>query len=137
MDPFRMESLSTPEEEERVGERDARRVDAVHVRAVVVWHVVGVCVGGEAANGSREVDLRYLVRASLLKKERKKTANPREGWENGTPPPHRDFNVVRAGLFFFAFNVRGQAAQEEDTQPREATVYLVWCVSPRVSPPLE
>ena len=25
------------------------------------------------------------------KKERKKTDNPREGWENGTPPPHRDF----------------------------------------------
>ena len=24
-------------------------------------------------------------------KERKKTHNPREGWENGTPPPHRDF----------------------------------------------
>ena len=24
-------------------------------------------------------------------KERKKTANPREGWEDGTPPPHRDF----------------------------------------------
>ena len=24
-------------------------------------------------------------------KERKKTDNPREGWENGTPPPHRDF----------------------------------------------
>jgi len=22
--------------------------------------------------------------------ERKKTDNPREGWENGTPPPHRD-----------------------------------------------
>ena len=32
-----------------------------------------------------------LVRASLLKKERKKTDNPREGWEDGTPPPHRDF----------------------------------------------
>ena len=31
-----------------------------------------------------------LVRASLLK-ERKKTDNPREGWEDGTPPPHRDF----------------------------------------------
>ena len=32
------------------------------------------------------------------KKERKKTDNPREGWENGTPPPHRDFKergVVR------------------------------------------
>ena len=28
---------------------------------------------------------------SHLKKERKKTDNPREGWENGTPPPHRDF----------------------------------------------
>ena len=27
----------------------------------------------------------------LRKKERKKTDNPREGWEDGTPPPHRDF----------------------------------------------
>ena len=26
-----------------------------------------------------------------LVKKRKKTDNPREGWENGTPPPHRDF----------------------------------------------
>ena len=36
--------------------------------------------------------------AVLLKKERKKTDNPREGWEDGTPPPHRDFKergVVR------------------------------------------
>ena len=24
-------------------------------------------------------------------KERKKTDNPREGWEDGTPPPHREF----------------------------------------------
>ena len=44
MDPFRMESLSTPEEEESESET---RVDAV--RAVVVWHVVGVCGSGEAA----------------------------------------------------------------------------------------
>jgi hypothetical protein len=32
------------------------------------------------------------------KKERKKTDHPREGWEDGTPPPHRDFKercVVR------------------------------------------
>ena len=32
------------------------------------------------------------------RKERKKTDNPREGWEDGTPPPHRDFKergVVR------------------------------------------
>ena len=28
---------------------------------------------------------------TATKKERKKTYNPREGWENGTPPPHRDF----------------------------------------------
>ena len=28
---------------------------------------------------------------SNRKKERKKTDNPREGWEDGTPPPHRDF----------------------------------------------
>ena len=27
----------------------------------------------------------------VQKKERKKTDNPREGWEDGTPPPHRDF----------------------------------------------
>ena len=28
-----------------------------------------------------------------MDKERKKTARkgPREGWEDGTPPPHRDF----------------------------------------------
>ena len=26
-----------------------------------------------------------------IQKERKKTDNPKEGWKNGTPPPHRDF----------------------------------------------
>ena len=26
-----------------------------------------------------------------MSKERKKTEKPREGWEDGTPPPHRDF----------------------------------------------
>jgi len=25
------------------------------------------------------------------RKERKKLDKPREGWEDGTPPPHRDF----------------------------------------------
>ena len=40
------------------------------------------------------------VRASPVPsvKKRKKTDNPREGWEDGTPPPHRDFKergVVR------------------------------------------
>ena len=33
---------------------------------------------------------RYACAKGLLK-ERKKTDNPREGWEDGTPPPHRDF----------------------------------------------
>ena len=35
---------------------------------------------------------------AVPKKERKNTDNPREGWEDGTPPPHRDFKergVVR------------------------------------------
>ena len=31
------------------------------------------------------------VSSLSAKKERKKTDNPREGWEDGTPPPHRDF----------------------------------------------
>ena len=36
--------------------------------------------------------MRIFVQLRLLKKkERKKTDNPREGWEDGTPPPHRDF----------------------------------------------
>ena len=32
-----------------------------------------------------------LRRGQCGAKERKKTDNPREGWEDGTPPPHRDF----------------------------------------------
>ena len=31
------------------------------------------------------------VGSAVIKKERRKTDNPREGWEDGTPPPHRDF----------------------------------------------
>ena len=27
-------------------------------------------------------------------KERKQTDNPRQGWEDGTPPPHRDFQCM-------------------------------------------
>ena len=36
--------------------------------------------------------------AAITVLKRKKTDNPREGWEDGTPPPHRDFKergVVR------------------------------------------
>ena len=42
--------------------------------------------------------LEHLECSQASKKERKKTDNPREGWEDGTPPPHRDFKercVVR------------------------------------------
>ena len=28
------------------------------------------------------------------RKERKKTDNAREGWEDGTPPPHRDLGGI-------------------------------------------
>jgi len=35
-------------------------------------------------------DTRALGALGVQKKE-KKTDNPREGWEDGTPPPHRDF----------------------------------------------
>ena len=38
---------------------------------------------------------KFLVRALVVpvccETKRKKTDNPREGWEDGTPPPHRDF----------------------------------------------
>ena len=34
-----------------------------------------------------------MVKFFCPKKERKKTDNPREGREDGTPPPHRDFKV--------------------------------------------
>ena len=34
---------------------------------------------------------RFKEAALAREKKRKKTDNPREGWEDGTPPPHRDF----------------------------------------------
>ena len=61
-------------------------------------------VTGKATAGGKEEDTEEFGRENsfallkFLKKERKKTDNPREGWENGTPPPHRDFKergVVR------------------------------------------
>ena len=41
----------------------------------------------------RHTDTNKLTGPRL--KERKKTDNPREGWEDGTPPPHRDFKEGR------------------------------------------
>ena len=34
---------------------------------------------------------RETVFFSFFLSKRKKTYNPREGWEDGTPPSHRDF----------------------------------------------
>ena len=44
---------------------------------------------------------RAAEQRSAPRKKRKKTDNPREGWEDGTPPPHRDFKercVMRYSL---------------------------------------
>ena len=39
------------------------------------------------------------ARARLSRKKRKKkTDNPREGWEDGTPPLHRDFKERPRGV---------------------------------------
>ena len=52
--------------------------------------------GSETAlSSSTESRARTLPPTSSVKKERKKTDNPREGWEDGTPPPHRDFKERR------------------------------------------
>ena len=40
-----------------------------------------------------------LSQTGHKRQERKKTQNPREGWEDGTPPPHRDFNTPKKLLF--------------------------------------
>ena len=53
-----------------------------------------VVMGGFSLSGT--ICLRFFFRTTLgspvRKKERRnKTHSPREGWENGTPPPHRDF----------------------------------------------
>ena len=54
-------------------------------------------MGGGQGPYLHEQDFGRTIRRKK-KKERKKTDNPREGWEDGTPPPHRDFKegcVVR------------------------------------------
>ena len=47
----------------------------------------------ETQNGTRAAPpTRARITSTLTQhacKERKKTDNPREGWEDGTPPPHR------------------------------------------------
>ena len=51
-----------------------------------------VCGGCAGCLWARERYAMSALRCFITsKKERKKTDNPREGWEDGTPPPHRDF----------------------------------------------
>ena len=47
--------------------------------------------GAEGPPEGCTTDPRHAACGGPLKKERKKPDNPREGWEDGTPPPHRDF----------------------------------------------
>ena len=47
-----------------------------------------------------------------VKKERKKTDNPREGWEDGTPPPHRPRVSRRLKVKFFFRSARPAAAYQ-------------------------
>ena len=74
------------------------------------------------------------------KKERKKTDNPREGWEDGTPPPHRDFAAVffaRGSMSYFlchavswfgvasgasSLRMDAASAHRRDTAPAAAAV---------------
>ena len=44
----------------------------------------------EATDASRLVCV-VVVSYQEYSLTQKKTDNPREGWEDGTPPPHRDF----------------------------------------------
>ena len=78
----------------------APRLSRESCRATAFCSKILFCPRGSRLGGSRGVPVLVPVRASpvLVKKERKKTDNPREGWEDGTPPPHRDFKergVVR------------------------------------------
>ena len=57
-------------------------------------HHTGILRRGECG-ASRHLPLGVCLFLSLKFKERKKTDNPREGWEDGTPPPHRDFKEGR------------------------------------------
>ena len=52
----------------------------------------------EALSGGRSEFILPRSTIYCVKAPAKKTDNPREGWEDGTPPPHRDFKergVVR------------------------------------------
>ena len=45
----------------------------------------------ESYNKTPSHDTRHGTGAHSVVRERKKTDKPKEGWEDGTPPPHRDF----------------------------------------------
>ena len=55
------------------------------------WAPASSYLSSQSVADSR-CDPHATPRSSMgVQKERKKTDNPREGWEDGTPPPHRDF----------------------------------------------
>ena len=65
------------------------------VRGILKASVDRVSVSLRTCVSASARQSRGSLSENLLKKERKKTHNPREGWENGTPPPHRDFKERR------------------------------------------
>ena len=78
-----------------VRQRDAQLLAAAVFHCRWPTHLSLVfCLGRGFSCGvvrARGSSLRILPLTSRTQKERKKTDNPREGWEDGTPPPHRDF----------------------------------------------
>ena len=72
----------------------------------------------------------HLCRACLLK-EIKKTDNPREGWEDGTPPPHTSehlYVIAETGCELArASTITGtQASHTRGGRGGPAVLHLIW-----------
>ena len=64
-----------------------RRITGVRAEGDALM-LMGVNVSRRRARKGCGATARRCTVDSQLQKERKKTDNPREGWEDGTPPPH-------------------------------------------------
>ena len=80
-----------PEPQVPKGPGQIRRVPQLFTATARSTPVVPPQVQQETRRFLSRTALQHLDHVDKRKKERKKTDNPREGWEDGTPPPHRDF----------------------------------------------